>query len=145
MFRINKYRPSKRDNYSKVKESQFSEKTTEQGVQYTLSNIRYQGRILNEEITELTVLTRENGNIEAIWVEVSNPKYDWENGYFSFMVYYRPRKTNWELSYEERKVEEHEHLLFFLKESLKYFKEEGLDVNVRILDDDCNEIAMEDF
>ena len=145
MFRINKYRPSKVKRYGKVKESQFSEKTTEQGVQYTLGNIRYQGRIINEEITEMTVFTRENGHIESIWFEVSNPKYDWDKGYFSFMVYYRARKTNWDLSYEERKAEEHEHLLFFLKEAIKYFKEEGLDVNVKILDDDCNEIAMEEF
>ena len=53
MYRITQYRPSKKDRYSKVKVSRFSEKTNEQGVQYTLENIAYRGKITDEEITEL--------------------------------------------------------------------------------------------
>ena len=145
MFRIQQYRPSKRNNYSKVKHSQWSEPTTQQGVQTTIEVIGYRGKIVDEKITEMTVSLGRTGNIEAVWFEVSNPKYSWDNGYFSFMVYYRPRKINWNLSYEEQKAEESEHLLFFVKEALNYFQTEEMDVNVRILDDDLNEIALEEF
>jgi hypothetical protein len=145
MFRIQQYRPSKRNRYGKVKHSQWSEPITQQGVQTTIEVIGYRGRIINEEITEMTVSLGKTGNIESVWFEVSNPKYSWDNGYFSFMVYYRARKINWELSYEEQRAEESEHLLFFVKEALKYFKEEGMNVNVKVLDDDINEIALEEF
>ena len=145
MFRIQQYRPSKRNRFSKVKHSQWSEPTTQQGVQTTIRLVEYRGNITNEEITGMDVYLGRDGKIGAIWFEVSDPRYDWDNGYFSFMVHYRPRKRNWDLSLEERRAEEHEQLLFFLKEALKYFKEEEMNVDVRILDDDLNEITVDEF
>ena len=104
MIRVNQYRPNLRKNtYGKVKTSQFSKKVTDAGIFNALDTIAYRGRFaLGEEITELTILTDE-GKITSIWVECSNPKYKYVEGFNSFMVYYRPRKitTDFILSREE--------------------------------------------
>lgn len=144
MFRIQQYRPSKRNRHSKVKHSQWSEPTTQQGVQTTIRLVEYRGNITNEEITGMDVFLSRDGKIGAIWFEVSDPRYNWDDGYFSFMVYYRPRKRK-VVSFEESRAEESEHLLFFVKEALNYFQTEEMDVKVRVLDDDINEITVDEF
>lgn len=138
-YRISKHRPSRRDHYRKVKESQWRNKCTEQGIESAIRNIRYAGRIVNDEITEMTVHTRDlNGEeiIDGIWIKCSDPRYDWDDGYFSFMVTYRPSRINWEQTYEEQKMEAHEELLRFVEVALKYFEEEKWDVNVEVFGDD---------
>lgn len=132
MLRINQYRPNLR-NSGKVKERQFSEKATPEGAEATLAQISYRGRVLSEEITEVTI-SYEEGKITGIHITCSDPQYDWDNGFHSFYVYYRARKTNWDLSYQQRAEEAEKHLINFLKEAEKYFKENDLNPRINKLE-----------
>ncbi len=143
MFRVNQYRPNLVKRYAKVKECQWSNQPTEQGVDFCLSRIEHTGAILNEQITDLTVHTDHTGKISAIWISCSKPQYSWDTGFHSFMIKYRPRKTDLLKSFEEREEEAHENLLNFLSWADQYFKESGLSVEVK--DDDLNETTIEEI
>lgn len=135
MYRIQAYRPNlRKGNYGKVKTHQWSEKPTEQGIEYTLDKIAYEGKFaLNEEITELHI-SEYRGKIGAVWIQCSRPQYSWDRGFHSFMIHFRPKKRTTIKTWEEEKEEENKALIKFLEGCEKFFKEN--DLNVKIYGDD---------
>ena len=125
MYRIKQFRPNLRKSYGLVRVSQWSEKSNITGM---LDKMRYESRIIGEDITGMNILTDEGKTI-YVWFECSNPKHSWDRGFFKFMVTFRPRTMKERLNIT--KTEIHEHLEWLVKTAEEYFDEEGMDVEVR--------------
>ena len=125
MYRIKQFRPNLRKSYGLVRVSQWSEKSNITGM---LDKMRYESRILGEDITSMNIITDE-GNIVCVWFGCSNPEYSWSRGFFKFMVTFRPRTMKERLNIT--KTEIHEHLEWLVETAEEYFDEEGMDIEVR--------------
>lgn len=130
MYRVKAYRPNlRKGSYGKVKTHQWSEKPTPVGIEYALDKMAYEGRYLDEKITELHVI-EYRGKIGGIWIQCSKPQYKWDRGFHSFMVYFRPKKRDLLKSWDEEKEDENQALIKFLEGCEKFFKENDLDVKI---------------
>ena len=141
MYRIQAYRPNlRKGSYGKVKTHQWSEKPNNRGIEYALSKIAYEsGHALSEKISEVHV-HEIRGKISGIWLCCSRQQYEWDRGFHSFMVYFRPKKYDFSKSHEESEQEKHDYLVNFLKGCEKFFKENEL--NVKVFDGDLNETSI---